>query len=69
MASFTLRPQDRSEFDSLLGGLTSQFPGAHIEAAHNDTWKSYRVDVSCDDPRGAALRDWLNGRHANCPRT
>jgi hypothetical protein len=69
MASFTLRPHDRLEFDSLIGGIASQFPGARIEAAHNDTWASYRVDVSCEDPRAAALRDWLNGHHADCPRT
>lgn len=45
MATFTLRPADRQEFDSLLGGIVQQFPDARVEAAHNDTWASYRVDV------------------------
>jgi len=69
MASFTLRPADRSEFDSILGELATQFPGASIEAAHNDIWRSYRVDVSCEDPRAAALAAWLEEEHGLCPRT
>ena len=69
MASFTLRPSDRSEFDSLLGELASQFPAAHIEAAHNDIWRSYRVDVSCDEPWEGDLMAWLQGKHGDCPRT
>ena len=69
MASFTLRPSDRSEFDSLLGDLTSKFPAAHVEAAHNDIWGSYRVDVSCDAPWEGDLLAWIQGQHADCPRT
>jgi hypothetical protein len=69
MACFTLRPSDRSEFDSLLGELASQFPSAHIEAAHNDTWRSYRVDISCDAPWEGDLTAWLQTKHADCPRT
>ncbi len=69
MASFTLRPTERSEFDSLLGDLTSKFPGAHVEAAHNDTWKSYRLDVSCDATSWEGdLIAWIQD-HAACPRT
>ncbi len=68
MASFTLRPADRSQFDSLLGGLTQNFPGAHVEAAHNDIWQSYRLDVSCDAPHEGELIAWI-GQNANCPRT
>jgi hypothetical protein len=69
MASLTLRPSDRSEFDSLLGELTSKFPAAHVEAAHNDTWNSYRVDVSCDAPWEGDLIAFIEGKHATCPRT
>ena len=69
MASFTLRPADRSEFDSLLGGLHSNFPTAHVEAAHNDIWGSYRLDVSCDAPWEGDLLAWIQGQHADCPRT
>lgn len=69
MASFTLRPSDRSEFDSLLGDLTSKFPGAHVEAAHNDTWNSYRLDVSCEGPWVGDLIAWIQGKHGTCPRT
>lgn len=69
MASFTLRPSDRSQFDSLLGELTTQFPAAQIEAAHNDVWCSYRLDVSCEGPRENDLIDWVQTKHANCPRT
>lgn len=69
MASFTLRPTDRREFDSLLGGIVQQFPDARVEAAHNDTWQSYRVDVSCADPAAGPLIAWLLDTHADCPRT
>jgi hypothetical protein len=69
MASFTLRPTDREEFDSLLGGIVQQFPDVQVEAAHNDTWNSYRVDVSCADPAAGPLIAWLLNSHANCPRT
>ena len=69
MASFTLRPTDRQEFDSLLGGIVQQFPDAHVEAAHNDTWASYRLDVSCSDPAAGPLIAWLLDKHASCPRT
>ena len=69
MASLTLRPSDRSEFDSLLGELTEKFPGAHVEAAHNDIWQSYRVDVSCEAPWEGDLLAFIQGKHANCPRT
>ena len=69
MASFTLRPTDRQEFDSLLGGIIQQFPNARVEAAHNDTWASYRLDVSCEDPSAGPLIAWLLDTHASCPRT
>lgn len=69
MASFTLRPSDRSQFDSLLGDLTQQCPAAHVEAAHNDIWNSYRVDVSCDAPSEGDLLALIEGKHADCPRT
>ncbi|WP_426010785.1 hypothetical protein [Caulobacter sp. DWR2-3-1b2] len=69
MASFTLRPLDRTEFDSLLGELASQFPAAHVEAAHNDNFASYRVDVSCDAPWEGDLTAWLQTKHGDCPRT
>ena len=69
MASFTLRPTDRQEFDSLLGGIVQQFPEAQVEAAHNDTWASYRVDVLCADPAAGPLIAWLLDTHAGCPRT
>jgi len=68
MASFTLRPSDRSQFDSLLGELNTQFPAAHVEAAHNDIWGSYRLDISCDAPLEGALVAWVD-KHAACPRT
>jgi len=69
MASFTLRPAARWEFDALLGGLQSNFPGEHVEAAHNDIWGSYRLDVSCDAPWEGDLIAWLQGQHGDCPRT
>jgi hypothetical protein len=69
MACFTLRPSDRSEFDSLLGELATQFPAAHVEAAHNDNWASYRVDISCDAPWEGDLTAWLQSKHGDCPRT
>ena len=69
MASFTLRPSDREQFDSLLGGIVQQFPDVQVEAAHNDTLNSYRVDVSCADPAAGPLIAWLLDSHAACPRT
>jgi hypothetical protein len=53
----------------LLGGIVQQFPDAHVEAAHNDTWASYRLDVSCSDPAAGPLIAWLLDTHASCPRT
>ena len=42
---------------------------AQVEAAHNDTWASYRVDISCADPAAGPLIAWLLDTHAGCPRT
>jgi hypothetical protein len=69
MAYLTLRPSDRREFDSMLGELASQFPSVHVEASHNDSWASYRLDVSCDASWERDLIAWIEGQHASCPRT
>ncbi|MBQ1543086.1 MAG: hypothetical protein IIZ63_13895 [Caulobacteraceae bacterium] len=69
MVSITLHPSARLDYEQLIDGLSHDFPSARVEASCCETWQSYRVDVTCDGPRGSALEAWLKTKYANCRRT